>query len=110
MENENKQTTETKGKKKATEPKKKFLTAEQRKEVADALQKRGVIQPCPRCGKSGFQVVDGYLSNVLQFDLKNLRLAGRTLPCAVVACVNCGYLMQHILGALDLLPQEENES
>lgn len=80
-----------------------------REEIAKRLTEKGALQPCPRCGHKHFSVIEGYFNHTLQDELKGLVLGGKSIPCAVVACVNCGYLAQHALGALGLLNSEEKE-
>lgn len=80
-----------------------------RDEIAKRLTEKGALQPCPRCGHKNFTVIDGYFNQTLQDDVNGLVLGGKSIPCAVVGCVNCGYLAQHALGALGLLPSDEKE-
>lgn len=65
--------------------------------LVDALARKGVNQPCPRCGSRKFGVVDE----------ADLRLGGverpqTVLPTVVVACDNCGFVTLHATGALDV--------
>lgn len=82
------------------------MTQQERDAIADALRRRGVRLPCPRCGNNDFSVIDGYFSNPLQQNVGDLVLGGQTIPTAVVACSHCGFLSQHALGALGLLPAQ----
>ena len=85
-----------------------------RDEIAKRLTEKGALQPCPRCGHRQFTVIEGYFNPTLQDNLSGIVLGGKSIPCAVVGCNNCGYLAQHALGALGLLPADgegaENES
>ncbi len=80
-----------------------------RDEIADRLKEKGAVLPCPRCGNVSFFVIDGYLNPTLQDRLQGLVIGGRSIPSAIVACNRCGFLSQHALGALGLLPSEEKE-
>lgn len=80
-----------------------------RDEIAKRLTDKGAVQPCPRCGHREFTVADGYFNHTLQDELKGVVIGGKSIPCAIVICVYCGYLAQHALGALGLLPPPEKE-
>ena len=80
-----------------------------RDEIAKRLTDKGAVQPCPRCGHREFSVADGYFNHTLQDELKGLVIGGKSIPCAIVICVHCGYLSQHALGALGLLPPPEEK-
>jgi len=79
----------------------------QKQKIIKALEERGARLPCPRCGNNSFTLLDGYFNQTVQTDLKGMVLGGPSVPSVVVACNRCGYLSQHALGALGLLPQEE---
>lgn len=87
----------------------KELTKEEKKKIIDALSKKGVKVICPMCGNKHFILADGYFSNTLQQDIKNVSLGGSGIPTIPVVCSNCGFISQHALGVLGLLPKEENE-
>jgi len=80
-----------------------------RDEIAKRLQEKGAVLPCPRCGHKNFFVFDGYFNHTLQDELKGIVLGGKSVPCALVACSNCGYISQHALGAIGMLPSEQGE-
>ncbi|HTY55767.1 MAG TPA: hypothetical protein VMB26_11225 [Candidatus Binataceae bacterium] len=82
------------------------LTPDQQKKIIEALEKKGAKNPCPRCGNPSFALLSGYFNQTLQTQLGGLVIGGPSVPSAVVACTNCGFLAQHALGALGLLPQE----
>lgn len=76
--------------------------------IIDALKVKGVNLPCPRCGSKSFQVIGATLLQ-LNDNPNSVVLGGPSVPAAVVACSNCGYLTNHALGALGLMPQVEEE-
>lgn len=74
--------------------------------IVRALLSKGANLPCPRCGNLNFAVLDGYFNQPLQMKLDGLYLGGPSIPTVVTACVKCGFLSCHALGALGLLPPE----
>ena len=84
------------------------IDKEERDRIGAELVGRGVNQPCPRCAARSFSVAEGYFTNALQQDLGTVMIGGVSIPTAVVVCTNCGYLMQHALGVLGLLPTRQS--
>ena len=82
------------------------MPEERKKEIIKALEERGAKLPCPRCGNQQFTLVEGYFNQTVQTELKGFVLGGPAIPSVVVACSKCGFLSQHALGALGLLPKE----
>jgi hypothetical protein len=83
------------------------LTQEQKDKIVAKLVERGVRLPCPRCGNPNFTLLDGYFTQPVSTEIGTLVLGGPTVPSIVTACTQCGYLSQHALGALGLLPAEK---
>jgi hypothetical protein len=81
------------------------LTPEEQKRIVAALEACGAKAPCPRCGNPSFSLLDGYFSHSLQGNLSGISFGGPAIPVAVVACQRCGFLAEHALGALGLLPK-----
>lgn len=82
------------------------LSPEEQRRIADAIQEKTKNAPCSRCGFERFLVVDAYTPIVLSPKKGELRInPGRTIPCAVVICRNCGMIYHHALGPLGLLPE-----
>lgn len=86
-----------------------LLSEEQRRLIANALEERGATNPCPRCGNENWHVLEGYFTHPLTASTRELRLGGPAVPVAVVICTKCGFVSEHALGALALLPEEESE-
>jgi predicted nucleic-acid-binding Zn-ribbon protein len=88
-----------------------MFTDQQKNEIVgrltERLQKYGLAPKCPMCGNQNFAIADAYLLNLLQSDLKSISLGGPTIPSIAIICTNCGFISQHALGSLDLLPKEE---
>ena len=83
------------------------IPEDRKKEIVKALEDRGAKLPCPRCGNQQFTLLDGYFNQSIQMELKGMVLGGPSIPSVVIACNKCGFLSQHALGALGLLPREE---
>ena len=72
--------------------------------IVKALSERGAATSlCPRCGGRNLTLLGGYFNQPLQTGLSSFDFSGPSIPSAVVACAQCGYLMQHALGVLGLL-------
>ena len=85
------------------------LSQDQKDRIIKALTERGARLPCPRCGNQNFTLVDGYFNQPIQTELGGLVIGGPSIPSVVVVCTRCGFLSQHALGVLGLLPKEEKE-
>lgn len=83
------------------------FTEERKKEIIAALESRGAKNPCPRCGGVNFALIDGYVSHSLQTNMLGMTLGGTTIPTIATVCVQCGFVSQHALGVLGLLPKAE---
>ena len=84
-----------------------LLSKEQKEKIVKVLNERGAKLPCPRCGNNNFTLLDGYFNQTIQTELKGISIGGPSVPSVVVACNNCGYLNQHALGPLGLMPKQE---
>jgi len=82
------------------------LTQEEKDKIVQALKDKGATRACPRCGEPNFTLIDGYFSHFLQRQLGGMTIGGPSIPTAVVACSRCGWLAEHALGGLGLLPGE----
>lgn len=85
------------------------FSEEYKKKIVQALTSKGATQPCPRCRNQSFTLVDGYFNQPIQTELGGLIIGGPSIPSIVVVCTQCGYMSQHALGVLGLLPQEEKK-
>ena len=83
------------------------LDQEAKQKIAKSLEEKGALKPCARCGHPNFSLLDGFSTIPLSQEVSNnIVLGGPSVPCAVVACNNCGHLEFHALGALGLLPNQ----
>ena len=85
------------------------MSQEEKNRIIRALERKGATLPCPRCGEKNFTLLDGYFNQPITTELGAFVLGGPTIPSAVIACTNCGYLSQHALVALGLLQKSEEK-
>ena len=85
------------------------LSDDEKRRIVEALEKVGARAPCPRCGHGTFTLLGGYFNQPIQTELAGMVLGGISVPSAVVVCNKCGWLAQHALGTLGLLPQRKPE-
>lgn len=85
----------------------KQISDEKKQEIVKVLNERGATRPCPRCGNESFSLLDGYFNQTIQSELKGLVIGGPSVPSVVLSCAQCGFLSQHALGALGLIPEKE---
>jgi hypothetical protein len=84
------------------------LSKEEQDKIIQALDRVGATKPCPRCGNPTFSLVGGYFNHFVQQSLSGVSLGGPSIPTAVVVCSNCGWVAEHALGALKLLPKDQS--
>lgn len=85
------------------------MDQEKKTEIIRILNERGVILPCPRCGNPSFTLIEGYFNEMIQPNTNTLNIGGPSIPSIITACTRCGYLSQHALGALGLLPNNNEK-
>ena len=87
-----------------------FFTNEKKQELVEKLYERfdktNASIKCPMCEGEHFFIADAYLLNTLQLDIKKVSVGGPSIPSIAIVCKNCGFISQHALGVLDLLPEE----
>lgn len=88
-----------------------MLTEEVRSKIAKLLDERfskyGNPSKCPMCGHPHFALSDGYFNQTIQTNLNTVNLGGPSIPTIAVICTNCGFVSQHAIGVLGLLPETE---
>lgn len=82
------------------------MDPKKRAEIIKALDERGVRLPCPRCGNHSFTIIDGFFNETIQATTNSINIGGRTIPSVITVCNKCGYLSQHAIGVLGLLPKD----
>lgn len=87
------------------------MTQKEKQDIVSALSKRGANRSCPRCNQDNFTLLDGYLNQSIQKTLtENIVFSGFSIPSVpsvVVVCNNCGFMNQHALGVLGLMPKNQ---
>jgi len=61
---------------------------------------------CPYCGGQTFTSTDSAASVLIGKDLSSIYI-GPSIPAGIVVCDKCGHIELFALGALGLLPKEE---
>lgn len=85
------------------------MKPEEKEKIIKTLENKLAKLPCPRCNNQQFSLVDGYFSQPIQENLGGIVLGGPSIPSVVVVCNKCGFISQHALGALGLLPLQSEE-
>lgn len=80
---------------------------EQKNRIIKVLTEKGADLPCPRCGNPNFTLLSGYFAQPIQPELGSIMLGGPNIPSVVTVCTQCGFISQHALGVLGLLPKGE---
>jgi hypothetical protein len=86
-----------------------MLNNDQKKKIADELNRRQIKMTCPMCQNKNFIMADGYFNNNMQTEFSSFSIGGPAIPTIAIVCSNCGFVSQHALGVLGLLPKEENK-
>jgi hypothetical protein len=73
-------------------------------------EERHVNLPCPRCNNKHFTLVNGYFTHTLQSTQNELKIGGTTIPTVITVCSNCGFISQHAVGVLGLIPDNQETS
>ena len=82
-----------------------------KEEIVEKLKEKKALNPCQRCGNPGHTLLDGFVNLPLSTEVSgNVIIGGPQVPCAVVACNNCGNLSYHALGALGMLNDKKDRS
>lgn len=85
------------------------MTPKEKDEIIKRLEERFANNPCPRCGNQHFALADGYFTQPIQKDITGIVIGGPNIPSVVVICTRCGFISQHALGSLGLLPPQDNK-
>jgi hypothetical protein len=87
------------------------LNDDEKKKITETLKNRGAKLPCQRCKNRNFAILDGYFNQPIQksiaVSITDITNQGPFISSVVVVCTRCGYLSQHALSVLGLLPTEE---
>lgn len=83
------------------------MNSEEKEKIIKALEERSAKNPCPRCGNQQFALLDGYFNQTIQNKLEGIVIGGPSIPSVIVVCNRCGFMSQHALGSLGMLPDEK---
>ena len=87
------------------------LNDDEKQIIAEILKKRGAKLPCARCKNRNFAILDGYFNQPIHksipASITDITNHGSFISSVVVVCTRCGYLSQHALSVLGLLPAGE---
>ncbi|HEU0188413.1 MAG TPA: hypothetical protein VFQ97_00280 [Gallionella sp.] len=90
-----------------------MLSPEEKSRIVNILSERfvkhGAPHHCPMCGHPNFTLTDAYIIHTLQADIRSVMIGGTTIPTIGVICTNCGFVSQHAIGVLGLLPEKESQ-
>ncbi len=77
------------------------LSTDQQRGIAEALEAAGATLPCSRCDHQSYRVLDGFLLENAQSQLRNQVISGdNRVPCVATVCQRCGCLTQHVMDVL----------
>jgi hypothetical protein len=77
--------------------------------AVEALKEHGADKPCPRCGNASFALANGIFAPIIHPDVDHVGLTGKVIPVIAVICQQCGFVNQHALGPLGLMPSTKEE-
>lgn len=85
------------------------LSQEEKEKIIKTLRERGVKSVCPMCGNNNFILADAYFNNTLQSNWETISLGGPSIPTIPIVCSKCGFISQHALGVLGLMPKNDGK-
>ena len=86
-----------------------MISQEEKKEIIQRLHVKIQSLECPMCHQHGFIIADGYFTNYLQDSLSNMQIGGSSIPTIAIVCSHCGFVSQHALGVLGMLPKNKEK-
>ena len=88
---------------------KRDLSEKVKTELIEAISRKISKLECPMCHTNNFTLSSGYSNIPIQFDLNGIVIGGPSMPSIAIICNNCGFISNHALGVLGLLPKNEEE-
>lgn len=82
------------------------ISTEERTRIVERIRERGALRACPQCGKDEW-TVPSYSAAQLESKPDYLNLMGPHIGTVIMFCNNCGFLSQHSLALLGLIPKPE---
>lgn len=86
-----------------------MLNQEEKQKIIQILSEKINTLKCPMCDNKNFSIADGYFFNLIQDNLESIKLGGVSIPTIAIICKKCGFVSQHALGTLGLLPTKMKE-
>lgn len=84
-----------------------ILSQQFKDRIIQRLDEKAPDVHCPMCGNNKFILVDGLAKHTLQ-RRNSYEIGGRSLPCVLTVCTNCGFLAEHAVGLLGLMKDFDN--
>jgi len=76
--------------------------------ILNRLREKNVNLPCPRCGTTKFDVLDG-ITNIEVFRKSETTLNRVYIPTVLVICKNCGFICEHSFTSLKI-PEDNQDA
>jgi predicted Zn-ribbon and HTH transcriptional regulator len=80
------------------------LSPEDVERVSAALRERVETLRCPMCTREQMVMAPWFFKHQVALHLEKAVVGGPTVPVAPLVCTHCGFMSQHSLGILGLLP------
>jgi len=78
-----------------------------REQIIKILEEKDANLICSSCGNNNFILLDGYIYPIVKQDLnQKIESKFETIPSIATVCNKCGYIRQHAIGVLGLMPDE----
>lgn len=87
-----------------------MITKEKKEELAKVLNSKISKLECPMCHQHDFIIADGFFNNSLQDTYQGLGIGGQAIPSIAIICTHCGFISQHALGVLGMLPKKDDNN
>lgn len=88
-----------------------ILSYDEKRRIIKTISDKGAKLPCSRCDQDKFTLLDGYFKPIIKSSLTDdVDYKMPSVPSVVLICNNCGYIIQHAMGMLELIPRETEKS
>jgi len=83
---------------------------EKKIKINNAFKEAGLTNTCPRCNDGEFLFVENMLYDQIGYNSGSpFSLLTPTIPVVVIICKKCGFVSQHSLQVLGLLPDKDEQ-
>lgn len=87
------------------------ISDEDKNKIISELSSHITNLRCPMCQGKNFVIADGYFNNMIQTNFSDgLVIGGPSIPTIGIVCTNCGFVSQHALGILKLMPKPKDDN